>query len=70
MYKRQAEYIPYENEQFDYVVLGTSLDHVLLLDKALDEMYRVLKKDGVLLVWAATLEKVMESKPYDPYGEI
>lgn len=64
-----AEYIPYENEQFDYVVLGTSLDHVLLLDKALDEMYRVLKKDGVLLVWAATLEKVMESKPYDPYGE-
>lgn len=64
-----AEFIPYKNEQFDYIVLGTSLDHVLLLDKAIEEMYRVLKKDGVLLIWAATQEKVMESVPYDPYRE-
>lgn len=64
-----AEFIPYKDEQFDYVVSGTSLDHVLLLDKAIDEMYRVLKKDGVLLIWAATQERVMESTAYNPYGK-
>lgn len=64
-----AEFIPYKDRQFDYVIFGTSLDHVLLLDKALNEIGRVLKDDGTLLIWAGTQLNVMDSIPYDPYRE-
>lgn len=69
-----AEFIPYKDGAFDYIISATSLDHVLLLDKALDEMYRVLKKDGVLLIWASTGENYSEDSNsdvggYNPYQE-
>ena len=32
-----AEFLPWEDAQFDTVIAATSLDHVLLLDRALDE---------------------------------
>lgn len=47
-----AEYIPYEDEQFDSIIYATSLDHVLLLEQALAETKRVLKSSGCLLIWA------------------
>lgn len=67
-----AEFIPYKDESFEYIISATSLDHVLLLDKALDEMYRVLKQDGVLLIWASTGENYIENpweeiEGYNPY---
>lgn len=61
-----AEFIPYKDESFDYVTSVTSLDYVLLLDKALKEIYRVLKKDGKLLLWVAEVENAEE---YNPYSE-
>jgi len=69
-----AEFIPYKDESFDYIVSVTSLDHVLLLDRALDEMNRVLKVGGVLLIWANTGGDYAENpednvNKYDPYKE-
>lgn len=61
-----AEYIPFKDESFDYVTSVTSLDHVLLLDKALEEIHRVLKKDGKLLLWIGETEN---TEVYNPYRE-
>ena len=38
--------IPYENEAFDIVIANMMLYHVPDMDKALSEVYRVLKKSG------------------------
>lgn len=59
-----AEYIPFKDESFEYVTSVTSLDHVLLLDKALKEIHRVLKKDGKLLLWVGEVENAEEYNPY------
>jgi ubiquinone/menaquinone biosynthesis C-methylase UbiE len=42
-----AEEIPYQNEEFDIVHANSVMEHVVDLDKSLDEIFRVLKKDGV-----------------------
>lgn len=60
-----AEFIPYEDEQFDTVIYATSLNHVLLLDKALEETKRVLKSNGCLLIWAGMTK---DGKYYNPYA--
>ncbi len=49
--------LPYENEQFDFVMGIASLHHLDTLEKriqALNEMFRVCKKNGkiYILVWA------------------
>lgn len=59
-----AEYLAWEDDQFKVVVAATSLDHVLLLDKVFEEIYRVLSKDGVFIVWVGF---VPGSMPYNPY---
>lgn len=61
-----AEFIPFEDRSFDYVLSVTSLDHVLLLDRALQEMHRVLKDDGKLLLWIGEVDGAEE---YNPYAE-
>jgi len=65
-HKGVAEFLPWCDGQFNVVVAATSLDHVLLLDKVFDEVYRVLDNGGFLIVWLAY---VAGSKMYDPYDE-
>lgn len=60
-----AEYLPWADDSFDVVVVATSLDHVLLLDRALDEIHRVLKPDGRLVLWVGFIKG---SPCYDPYS--
>ncbi len=60
-----AETIPWPNASFETVVVGTSLDHVYLLDKALSEIKRVLVPNGRLLLWTAMME---HTPPYNPYS--
>ncbi len=60
-----GETIPWADASFETVVIATSLDHVYLLDQALEEMKRVLVPDGRLLIWTAMFP---ETPPYDPYG--
>lgn len=59
-----AEFLPWEDKTFSVVVLATSLDHVLLLDRALKEFRRVLEDDGRLIVWVA---HIPGADRYDPY---
>ena len=49
------EFLPWEDGQFDTVVSGTSLDHVLSLDVSLSEVRRVLKPSGKYVVWLASI---------------
>jgi SAM-dependent methyltransferase len=62
-----AEFLPWEDASFDTAIIGTSFDHILLLDKALNEIKRVLKPHGTLLIWVGFIEG---SKKYDPYAEV
>lgn len=59
-----AEFLPWKDKQFDTVIVATSLDHVLLLDKALLEIRRVIKRGGYLFTWDAFIKG---AKKYDPY---
>lgn len=59
-----AEFLPWEDGQFDTVIAATSLDHVLLLDQTLQEVQRVLTPGGTFVVWAGFVEG---AKPYNPY---
>ncbi len=61
-----AEKIPWENESFDIVIFATSFDHVFLVDVVMDEVARVLKQGGYLLMWVS-FDK--NAKSYDPYSE-
>jgi SAM-dependent methyltransferase len=60
-----AEQLPWPDATFDLVVVATSLDHVLLLDRGFDEMARVLRPTGHLAIWVSF---VAGAAPYDPYG--
>ena len=59
-----CEFLPWVDHSFDVVVAATSLDHVLLLDKALTEIRRVLKPEGRFVAWVAF---VAGAPKYDPY---
>jgi SAM-dependent methyltransferase len=49
------EFLPWPNGSFHTVVSGTSLDHVLSLERALAEVARVLATGGRYLVWLASI---------------
>lgn len=42
--------LPFENEFFDRILCSETLEHVDDDKKAIDEMHRVLKKDGVMVI--------------------
>jgi SAM-dependent methyltransferase len=60
------EFLPWEDGQFDTVVSGTSLDHVLSLEASLAEVRRVLRPNGRYLVWLAS---VPGSAPFNEDAE-
>jgi SAM-dependent methyltransferase len=49
------EFLPWRDGQFDTVVSGTSLDHVFSLEASLAEVKRVLKPDGLYLIWLGSI---------------
>jgi SAM-dependent methyltransferase len=60
-----AEFLPWPDAEFDTIVCATSLDHVLSLDRALEEFRRVLRPGGSIAVWVGF---VAGAQPYDPVG--
>ncbi len=61
-----AEFLPWEDQTFSLVVVGTSLDHVLLLDQTLTEFRRVLKRDGRLITWVSFIPGAARYDPDSP----
>ena len=51
----KAETLPYPDNEFDFVTCLGSLEHFLDMDKALQEMRRVLKDNGKLLIYVPNL---------------
>lgn len=49
-----AESLPYDDEQFNVVLCNASFYHFPNPDIALQEIYRVLKKDGILILGDST----------------
>lgn len=62
-YHGLAEMLPWQDNSFDNVIIGTSMDHFLDPYKALDEAKRVLKPNGFLLLWMGFIPG---GKKYDP----
>lgn len=48
-YLNQADNIPVENDYFDMVLMTEVLEHALYPNKILNELFRVLKNNGVLI---------------------
>jgi SAM-dependent methyltransferase len=59
-----GEFLPWDDEQFDLVISGTSLDHYYLLDVGLREALRVLRPGGHFVAWIA---EFTGAPAYDPY---
>lgn len=57
------EFLPWDDASFDTVLSGTSLDHVLSIEKSMSEVVRVLKPGGRYLVWLASIKG---APPYQP----
>jgi len=62
------EFLPWSDKSFETIVSASSLDHVLDLRKALSETHRVLKSDGVYIVWYADVDGA-ENVPAKPPAE-
>ncbi len=69
-----AELLPWRDGTFQTVIAATSLDHVLLLDRALDEIARVLAPRGRFVTWVSFIPGSARYNPYrtdikpiDPY---
>lgn len=62
-----CEFLPWADDSFDTVVIATSLDHVLSLKTALEEVRRVLKTGGKVLVWLGSLPGMKE---YDEQNSV
>jgi SAM-dependent methyltransferase len=46
-----SEYLPWPDSSFSTVISATSLDHCLSLEGSIIEIERVLREDGVFLLW-------------------
>lgn len=56
------EYLPYANEVFDIVFVNSALHHFPSLDKVMNEINRILKKDGYLLVQEPNAHSIRKDK--------
>ncbi len=61
------EFLPWPDGAFHTVVSGTSLDHVISLERSLEEIRRVLVPRGRFLVWLASIPG---AKPFDPANPV
>lgn len=57
-----SEYIPLKSSSIDYIVFATSLDHVCSIDATLQEVYRVLKPNGKVILWMSDQSKTFLEK--------
>lgn len=66
-FSAMAEYLPFKDNQFDYVHCFTVLEHVNDVKKSLAEMIRVTKKDGYIFIQAPNYLRPIERHYKIPY---
>ncbi len=64
-YQGVAECLPWKNHCFDNVVIGTSIDHFLDPEKAIEEARRVVKPSGNAFIWSVSIPGSPEYDPWD-----
>lgn len=69
-----AEKTPFKNESFDAIFAADVLEHIKNLDAAIDEIYRIIKNDGELIISIPTenafyhlVEKITGGKSFFHY---
>ncbi|GIU00197.1 hypothetical protein TSL6_07030 [Sulfurovum sp. TSL6] len=50
-HKGHAETIPFEEDSFEAILIGEALHHFTDIEKSIDEIVRVLKKEGKLFIY-------------------
>jgi ubiquinone/menaquinone biosynthesis C-methylase UbiE len=55
-----AEELPFKNESFDTVILAETIEHIFSPEKAVAEIYRVLKIEGKLILTCPYRGKIAE----------
>lgn len=58
----KAESLPYENNTFDVVIAKSVVEHILDVEKAFEEIYRVLKNGGIFWFNSASSMCPMQSE--------
>jgi SAM-dependent methyltransferase len=61
-----GEYLPWPDDSFSTIISATSLDHCLSLQHSLDEMVRVLRPGGRVLLWIGSNPGAPKFEPEDP----
>lgn len=54
------EKLPFKNNSLDIIICNQVLEHLFEIDKVLDDIYRVLKKDGMLIACVPNLAALHE----------
>ncbi len=62
-----AEYLPFKNNQFDYIHCFTVLEHVENVQTSLSEMIRVIKRGGYVFIQAPSYLRPTERHYKIPY---
>lgn len=57
--KERAENLPYNSEYFDMILINNVLDHTQNPEKILSEIYRTLKKGGIMYLEVDTFSKIL-----------
>lgn len=65
-YKADAEALPFENDLFDFIICTNSFHHYFTPSKMLNEVYRVLKTGGRILILDPTADAFL-MKMYDKW---
>jgi cyclopropane fatty-acyl-phospholipid synthase-like methyltransferase len=63
--KMDVEDMTFRGKEFDYVTSIGSIEHVINIDKAIREIYRVLKDDGKFFVWVPNETWIFEDQPHE-----
>ena len=61
-----SEYLPWPDHSFSTVISATSLDHCLSLDRSVAELLRVVRPDGIILLWIGSIPGSARYEPDAP----
>ncbi|MGZ3725630.1 MAG: class I SAM-dependent methyltransferase [Pseudobdellovibrio sp.] len=61
-----SEYLPWQDNSFNSVIIATSFDHVLVPEQCTKEIHRVLKANGKLLIWVSFVDSTKAYDAFDP----